>query len=74
MTYEEALKKAKKLKPNIDACEEYNDAWMFKCKAEEWDIGGAGACIILKENGKALNQVDYYDLYEAKHIRGFDIK
>ena len=71
--YDEALKKAKELKPNIDACDEYENAYAFKARSEEFCIGGDGACVILKENGRALNQLEYYDNYETKHIREFDI-
>lgn len=73
VSYEQALEQAKKLKPNIDACDEYNDAFLFKVKADEWTLGGDSPCIILKENGKAINQTEYFDRYEAKHIREFDI-
>lgn len=71
--YEKALETAKKLKPNIDACDEYNDAFLFKTRAEEFAFGGYGPCVILKQNGKAINQTEYFDRYEAKHIREFDI-
>lgn len=74
VTYDEALNIAKKLKKNIDACDEFDNAYLFKCRAEEWDIGGSGPCIVLKENGRAINQVEYYDKYEAEHIREFDIE
>lgn len=74
VTYEEALATAKKLKKNIDACDEYDSAYVFKARAEEWMIGGPGPCVVLKANGKAINQVDYFDSYEAKHIREFDIE
>lgn len=73
VTFEEALEKARKLKPDIDACDEYNDAFLFKVRADEWSIGGNPPCVILKENGKAINQTEYFDRYEAKHIREFNI-
>ena len=52
---------------------EHKDAFLFKVKADEWTLGGDSPCIILKENGKAINQTEYFDRYEAKHIREFDI-
>ena len=74
VTYDEALKKAKTLKSNIDACDEYSDAFVFKCRAEEWSSGGNAPCVILKDSGRAINQVEYFDRYEADHIREFDIE
>ena len=35
ITYDEALTKARELKENIDACDEYENAYMFKTKADE---------------------------------------
>lgn len=74
VTYEQALEIARKLKNGIDACDEYNDAYAFKRRAEEFMIGGDGACVVLKKNGRAINIVEYFDNYEAKHIREFDIE
>lgn len=74
LSFEQAYEIAKGLKEGIDACDEYNDAYLFKRKADEYTIGGDGPCIVLKENGKAINQVVYFDNYEAEHIREFDIE
>lgn len=73
ISYEEALKKAKELKENIDACDEYDTAYLFKARSEEYSFGGDGACVILKDSGKAINQLEFYDNIEHKHIREFDI-
>lgn len=73
ITYDEALTKARELKENIDACDEYENAYMFKTKADEYTLGGDGACIILKENGKAISQLEYFDNYDTEHIREFDV-
>lgn len=73
ITFEEALKTAKELKPNIDACDEYDKGYLFKCEAERYMIGGDGPCVILKENGKAINQVTFYDVYRPELIRELDI-
>ena len=72
LTYDEALIIAKALKSEIDFCVEYSDAYMFGLRAEDNIIGG-NACIILKDSGKSVNMVDYYDLYEAEEIREFDV-
>ena len=73
VSYDEALKIAKELKENIDACDEYENAYLFKTKADEYTFGGEGACIILKENGRAINQLEYFDNYDTNHIREFDV-
>ena len=73
VNYDEALKIAKELKNNIDACDEYDDAYLFKTKEDEYTLGGDGACIILKENGRAISQLEYFDNYSANHIREIDV-
>lgn len=73
MNFEKALAIAKKLKPNVDACDEYDKAFLFKCKAEEWMIGGDGPVVVLKDTGKAINQVVFFDQYGPELIRSFDI-
>ena len=75
ISYEAALKTAKSLKDNIDACDEYTNAYVFKCRAEQWDIGGSGPVVILKDNGRAINQTEFYDVYgNCTHIREFDVE
>ncbi len=74
ITYEQALEKARKLKQGIDACDEYDKAFVFKRKADRFNIGGDGACVILKDSGKAIEQTEFYDEYGAEHIREFDVK
>ena len=73
ITYEKAYKIAKSLKPNADACVEYENAYMFKTKADEWSIGEDGACVILKKNGKAISQTLYFDKYGSDFVREFDL-
>lgn len=72
ITYDEALAKARELKKNIDYCVEYNDAYMFGERREEYEIGG-NPCIILKESGKAIDIVAYFDDYDADEIREFEV-
>ena len=74
VNFEQALEIAKKLKRNIDACDEYNDAFLFKRKADEYTIGGDSPCVVLKESGRAINVVEYFDNYVAEHIREFDVE
>lgn len=73
VNYDEALKIAKELKPNIDACDEYDVAYLFKTRADEYTIGGDSPCVILKDTGEAINQLEFFDNYKHKHIKEFDI-
>jgi hypothetical protein len=73
VSYEEALAIARKLKPNIDACDEYDQAFLFKCKSEEWLIGGDGPVVVLKDTGKAIHQLAFFDSCGLKLIRSVDI-
>ena len=57
----EAMSIAKELKENINYCMEYSDAFVFSNKYSE-EIGGDSPIVILKENGDAINMVDYTDL------------
>ena len=36
-------------------------------------IGGDGPVVVLKDTGKAINQVVFFDQYDPKLIREFDI-
>ena len=69
ITSEEALDIAKKLKKNIDACDEYKTAYVFKAKADEFTIGGDGPCCVLKENGKAIGMTAFIDGYASDLLR-----
>lgn len=69
VTFEEALKKAKALKPGIDACDEYDKGYLFKAKSERFMIGGDGPCVVLKSTGKAVNQTEFYDNYRPEYIK-----
>ena len=73
VSYKEALATARELKPSIDACDEYDQAFLFKCKAEECLIGGDGPIVVLKETGKAINQLAFFDDCGPKLIRSFDL-
>ncbi len=73
ITYEEALKKAKELKRDIDHCCEEKHAYVFTSKADEMSIGGSGPCVILKENGRAINMTEYAMNYEYSPIKKYEI-
>lgn len=68
ISFEEAHKKAKELKNNIDACDEYDVGYVFKAKSEEFMIGGDGPCCIIKETGAAVCQTEFYENYNPEFI------
>ena len=72
--FESALKKAKKLKPNIDSCREFTDAYVFASQEDEYSCGGDGPVVVLKDSGKAINMVDYTQTSsDAELIREFEL-
>ena len=72
--YDEALEIARKLKTNIDACDEYETAFVFKAKADEFTIGGDGPCCVLKKDGKAVGMTAFIDGYASKLLREIEVK
>lgn len=76
ISYEEAYNTAKKLKPNIDGCIEYENGYVFLNYKRKRTIGGYGQtrCVILKENGKAVPFNEFIIIGTGKEIREFDIK
>ena len=68
ITYEEAYKKAKSLKPNIDKCFEYDTAYMFASSEDDFSIGGDGPCVILKETGEAISRIHFLEFYDGEMI------
>ncbi len=73
VSFDDALKIARKLKKNIDGCDEYDKGYMFKSSADELTIGGEGACCVLKDTGKAVNQTEFYDTYKPQFIKSIEI-
>lgn len=73
ITYEKACEIAAGQMPNIDACVEYDNAYMFQRRAENHSIGGHGYIVILKDSGKALSRTEYLEKYAAEQIREFDL-
>ena len=72
MTFKKAEKMARGLKENIDFCQEYEDAFIFS-KKDEFNIGGDGPVVILKESGEAINMTGYCDSSKAALIREIDL-
>ena len=75
ISYEEALKKAKALKPNIDECSELDNAYIFSCKADEnYEGGNHAPCVIIKETSEAVNMPTYISEYGyGKEIKSYDL-
>lgn len=73
-SYEEALAKARELKPDIDNCTEYEKGYVFGCHADDaYDGGGHVPCVILKEDGRAVSFPLFLVQGAGKEIRAFDI-
>lgn len=68
MTYEQAMKKAKKLNPAVDTCTEYTDAYVFS-QTHDVSFGGDGPVAVMKESGKALNMADYLDSSDGEVVK-----
>jgi len=57
ITFEEALEIARELKPDIDHCTEYEHGFLFS-KLGETDLSDPSV-VVLKEDGRAVNQLWY---------------
>lgn len=68
ITFEDALTKAKKLKPEIDNYTEYENAYVFGCDADD-DYEGKAPVIILKDSGKDLNILEFVAMDSGKEIK-----
>lgn len=75
MNYETALKKARRLKPNIDHCREYEKVYSFSSKADKFTFGSDGPVVILKASGRAINFIDFLEspANEGKPLRDFSV-
>ena len=58
MTYTNAKELALHLNPRFNACREFEKAYHFYTRTEDVVDGDFGA-VILKENGKVINWVDF---------------
>ncbi|MGI6072209.1 MAG: hypothetical protein ACOX75_04270 [Lachnospiraceae bacterium] len=75
ITFEEAYKKAKKLKNNIDGYFEYENGYVFSGSEDIHYKGGAGhtAVVIEKKTGKAINMPQFVVNGTGKEIQGYDL-
>lgn len=59
ISYDEALKKAKELKPEIDNCIEYDNAFIFGCHEDDKYDGVKQPCVIVRADGRAITMIGY---------------
>lgn len=76
ITYEEAYKKAKELKPNADGCMEFENGYAFCSSQDAGYVGGYGhtRCVITKKDGKAIPFNAFVAQGTGILIREFDIE
>lgn len=73
LTYEEALEKARIVKPRINYCVEYTSAYSFGFDVDNNTEGGDAPVVIMKDDGRVMNQLDYAITPNKEIIRTFDI-
>lgn len=74
ITYEEALKKAKSIKPDINYCVEYEQGFMFSNNDGVVSYGGGNApVVILKKDGKAVSMAYFAAKFEGEPVKEFNI-
>ena len=69
ITYEEALEIAKSKMSMLNRCDEDDLSYMFGYDSGETTIGGQGICVVLKENGRAINMPYYVMHYHGGKIK-----
>lgn len=75
ITYEVAYETAKGLKPTIDHCTEYENAYVFGCKEDDMFEGGNHSpCVIMKNDGKAVTMPYLLVRGAGEEIRSFDLE
>ncbi len=72
--FEDALKRAKELKKDIDNGSEYERGFVFGCRADDmYEGGNHSPVVILKEDGRAVTMPYFVSMGKGKKIRSFDI-
>lgn len=74
ITYEVAYETAKKLKPSIDNCVEYENGYVFGCHADDEYEGTKAPCVIMKKDGKATTMPYFIAMGTGSEIRSFEIE
>lgn len=74
ISFEEAYKIAKEVKPNTDCYYEYENGWMFGSNADNGYVGGYGhtPVVVLKKDGKTVNMMTFVNMGTGKDITGTD--
>ncbi|MGP1508493.1 MAG: hypothetical protein ACTTJW_06420 [Sphaerochaeta sp.] len=75
VSYEEAYKITKELKPTINNCTETTNAYVFGCHSDDVYIGGGHSpCVIMKEDGKAVTMPWFVLKYDnEEELRTFEL-
>lgn len=74
ISYEDALKKAKELKPDTDHCIEYDNAYIFACHEDNGYEGTRQPCVILRKDGRAVALIYYLTkVGVGKKVREMDV-
>jgi hypothetical protein len=74
LTLEQALKKARAVKPNINRCTEFKGAYAFFFEDSTDTDGGDSPVVITKDTGEALNFVSYAVKHGGEVVRQFDVQ
>lgn len=75
ITFEEAVKKAKEIRPNVDGGTEFEGGYMFSGQGDSKHMGGynhAPVCI-LKKDGKVVDTVSFMLGQAGEEIRDFEL-
>lgn len=74
ISYDEALAKAKELKPDIDNGTEYENGFVFGCTKDDMYEGGNHApVVILKADGKAVTMPWFVINGTGEEVRTFEV-
>lgn len=73
LTYDEALAKAKAVKSRINYCVEYTNAYSFGYRIGE-NEGGDASVVIMKDDGRVVNLLDYALTPDKEFVREFNIE
>ena len=73
LTFDVALAKAKAVKSRINYCVEYTNAYSFGYRIGE-NEGGDAPVVIMKDDGRVINLLDYALTPDKEYVRSFDIE
>lgn len=74
ISYDDAEKKARELKPEIDHCIEYDNAYIFACHADSEYEGTRQPCVILRNDGRPVTLLWYLTKYGiGKKVREIEL-